>query len=198
MRVKDVYSLRTDELLEAVPTAENLPSRYDGAVNLDIARRHCADSLNIFTAFANYLVERNRTRDLARQISAAENALDARNAEARRQSEIIIANYAERLKNFLDTKRREFDLETQRIEQKSVAQVEVIRNDRERHQREVAAQIKMLEFYRSFLEEAQTFIAEIEDSPEKFVTRNKFYYQVCEDCRVKQKWLRDLLNKIDR
>ncbi|MBE8951740.1 MAG: hypothetical protein SR1Q7_01180 [Quinella sp. 1Q7] len=32
MRVKDAYSLRTDELSEAVPTAENLPSLYDGGV----------------------------------------------------------------------------------------------------------------------------------------------------------------------
>ena len=52
MRVKDAYSLRTDELLEAVPIAENLPSRYDDAINLDIVRQHCAGSLNIFTTVA--------------------------------------------------------------------------------------------------------------------------------------------------
>lgn len=197
MRVKDCYSLCLDELLDEIPTAENLPSRFDGGVNLDIARRDCEHSLNIFKAFANYLVERNRTRDLSRQIYAAERALDARNAEARRQSEIVIANYAERLQAFLASKRAEFDLETQRLVAQSTERVEQLQNEAERRHRENQARVKMLEFYRSFLEDAQKFLAEVEDSPEKFVTHNKFYWQACEDCRVKSNAICRLLNQID-
>lgn len=198
MRVKDCYSLCLDELLDEIPTAENLPSRFDGGVNLDIARRDCEHSLNIFKAFANYLVERNRTRDLSRQIYAAERALDARNAEARRQSEIVIANYAERLQAFLASKRAEFDLETQRLVAQSTERVEQLQNEAERRHRENQARVKMLEFYRSFLEDAQKFLAEVEDSPEKFVTHNKFYWQACEDCRVKSNAIRRLLKQIDQ
>lgn len=198
MRVKDCYSLCLDELIDEIPTAENLPSRFDGGVNLDIARRDCEHSLNIFKAFANYLVERNRTRDLSRQIDAAERALDARNAEARRQSEIVIANYAERLQAFLASKRAEFDLETQRLVAESTERVEQLQNEAERRHRENQARIKMLEFYRSFLDDAQKFLAEVEDSPEKFVTHNKFYWQACEDCRVKSNAIRHLLKQIDQ
>ena len=197
MRVKDCYSLCLDELIDEVPTAENLPSRFDGGVNLDIARHDCEHSLNIFKAFANYLVERNRTRDLSRQIYAAERALDARNAEARRQSEIVIANYAERLQAFLTAKGAEFDLETQRLVAESTERVEHLQNEAERRHRENQARIKMLEFYRSFLDDAQKFLAEVEDSPEKFVTHNKFYWQAYEDCRVKTNAIRRLLKQID-
>lgn len=198
MRVKDCYSLCLDELVDEIPTAENLPSRFDGGVNLDIARRDCEHSLNIFKAFANYLVERNRTRDLSRQIDAAERALDARNAEARRQSEIVITNYAERLQAFLTAKRAEFDLETQRLVAESTERVEQLQNEAERRHRENQARIKMLEFYRSFLDDAQKFLAEVEDSPEKFVTHNKFYWQACEDCRVKSNAICRLLKQIDQ
>ena len=198
MRVKACYSLCLDELVDEIPTAENLPSCFDGGVNLDIARHDCEHSLNIFKAFANYLVERNRTRDLSRQIYAAERALDARNAEARRQSEIVIANYAERLQAFLASKRAEFDLETQRLVAESTERVEQLQNEAERRHRENQARVKMLEFYRSFLDEAQKFLAEVEDSPEKFVTHNKFYWQACEDCRVKSNAIRHLLKQIDQ
>ena len=198
MRVKDCYSLQVDELIEEVPTAENLPAHFGGGINPVIVRGHYEESLNILKAFANYIVERNRTRDMAQQFAAAENALDARNTEARQQSEIILSNYAERLNKFLACKTQKLELETQRIEMESAAQVEQIQNARERESARIRELIRILEFYRSFLDEEQKFLAEFEVAPQKFMTRNKFYYQVKEDCRIKVKWIQNLLKQIDK
>ena len=196
MRVKDNYSLRVEEILDEVPMAENLPSNFDGGLILNV-RRNYAESLNFFAAFANYFVERSRTQDLEKQFAAAENALDSRNTEARLQSEMIIANYAERLQEFLETQARELELETQRIELESSERVEIVRNEREREHARITELIRVLEHYRAFLVEAQNFLAELERSPEKFATKNKFYFQVKEDSRLRMKWIRDLLKKID-
>ena len=197
MRVKDCYSLCLDGIVDEIPTAENLPSRFECEIHPVTVYGSCNESLNIFKAFANYIVERNRTRDLARQIDAAEAALDARNDVARNQSQIIVAEYAERLNNFLATKRQELALETQRIELESADRVNQIQNDREREHRRISELIEVLKYYRSFLEDVQKFLAEVEDSPEKFVTKNKFYHQAKEDCRVKIKWIGNLLKRID-
>lgn len=198
MRVKDCYSLQVDELIDEVPTTDNLPAHFDGGIDPVIVRGNYEESLNIFEAFADYIVERNRTRNMSRQFAAAESALDARNDEARRQSEIILDGYAERLKNFLEAKRQEFELNTRRIEMESAAQVEQLQNERERQHRKTVQQIELLEYYRSFLDEAQKFLAEVENSPEKFMSRNKFYYQVKEDCRIKMKWVLNLIKNFDR
>lgn len=198
MKVKDCYSLYVEELLDELPTAGNLPTKFDSGITIETVQRNYEDSLNIFTAFANYLVERNRTKDLAKQYAAAESALDARNAEARRQSESIIANYAERLNNFLAVKRQEFELETRRIELESAELVAIVRNAAERQHAKITAFLDMLKFYRSLLDDMQKFLAEVEESPEKFITKNKFYYQVKEDCRVKMKQITKLLKDINQ
>ncbi len=196
MKVKDSYSLRVDEIIGEVPTAENFPLKADEEINLELVQQDCEESFNIFEAFANYLVERTRTQDLRQQISTAEEALDTRNAEARRQSEIIIANYSERVKKFLATKRQELELETQRIELENFALVEGIRDAREHQKSQLNALMKVLAFYRSALEQIQNFLTETENSPELFVTRIKFYHQAKEDCRIKMKRINDLLKRI--
>lgn len=208
MKVKDCYSLYVEELLDEVPTAGNLPTKFDSGITIETVQRDYENSLNIFTAFANYLVERNRTKDLAKQCAAAKNALDARNAEAQRQSELIIDNYAERMNNFLAAKRQEFELETQRIELESAERVAIVRNAAERQHAKIKAFLDMLKFYRSFLDDMQKYLAELDDmkksfeegeeSPEKFLTKNKFYYQVKEDCRVKMKQITKLLKDLNQ
>ena len=196
MRLKDCYSLNVNELFDEVPTARNLPSKVDDGINFEFVRHECRDSLNIFEALADYLVERTHTQDMARQVAAAENALDERNEAARRQSDIIIANYAERLNKFLETKRQEFELETQRIELESAAQVENLRDDRKRQRSRLNTLTKILAFYRASLEQMQKFLLELEESPELYVTRNKFYFQAKEDCRIKIKRINEVLKKI--
>ena len=99
MRVKSRYSLNLEEL--GVPAPDLMPVVLESGISLPQVQESFSESLNVFKAFANYLVERNRTRDMARQFAAARRALDARNYEAERQSEIIVANYAEQLKHFL-------------------------------------------------------------------------------------------------
>lgn len=198
MKVKERYSLCLEQILNSMPTIEKLPSTSDNAMDIQNIRHQCDESLNVFQAFADYLVERNNTRELIKRIDATKKSLDVRNYEAERQSKIIIDNYAVRLKNFVAKKRQEFELETQRLELESVAQVEAVQNAVERQRRKISAQIKLIEFYRSLLEDAQIFLVEIEDNPEQFVTRNKFYYQVREDRRVKSNYIRKLLNDLDK
>ena len=197
MRVKDRYSLNLSELIGDVPTSTDVPARFDNGVSFPIVYGNYSESLNIFEAFGNYLVERNRTRDMAKQIAAAEDALDARNEEARQQSEIILANYAERLQEFLRNKRQELELETKRIERESAALVQQIQSEREREHARLEKIAQLLEHYRSFLDEASDYIAEFEASPEKFLTRNKFYHRVKEDYRIRLKWISSLLKQID-
>ena len=196
LKIKDFYSLRVDELLGDVPTADNFPVKVDDEISLNRVRQDYEGSLNIFEAFANYLVERNRTKDLNRQIETLETALDARNIEAKNQSKIIIDNYTERMKFFLETQRRELELEIQRIELKNAELVEGIRYERERQRSRITVLTKLLNFYLSSLEQIQKFLAETEESPELFVTKNKFRHQVKEDCRVKLKKINGLLKKI--
>lgn len=198
MRVKDSYSLCVDELLGEIPTENNLPVRYDSGITPAFVCGNCAESLNLFEAFGNYIAERSRTKNWARQVEAAENALDARNDEVRRQSEIILDSYTERLNKFLAQKTQMLELETQRIEMESAAQVEQIQNARERESARIRELIRILEYYRSFLNEEQKFLSEIEAASQKFMTRNKFYYKVKEDCRIKVKWICNLLNQIDK
>ena len=196
MRLKDCYSLNVDELFGERSTIRNSPAQIDDGVKLEFVQENCRESLNIFEALADYLVARNCTQDMARQVEVAENALDARNAEAQRQNDIIIANYAERLNKFLETKRQEFELETQRIELESVAQVENLHNDREKQRAQLNALTKILAFYRASLEQMQKFLMELEGAPELYVTRNKFYFQAKEDCRIKIRRINDVIKKI--
>lgn len=198
MRVKDSYSLCVDELLNEIPTENNLSVRYDSGITLAFVCGNCAESLNLFKAFGNYIAERSRTKNLARQVEAAKNTLDARNNEAWRQSEIILDSYTERLNKFLTQETQKLELETQRIEMESAAQVEQIQNARERESARIRELVRLLEYYRSFLNEEQKFLSEIEVALQKFMTRNKFYYQVKEDCRIKVKWIRNLLNQMDK
>ena len=198
MRVKDSYSLCVDELLSEIPTENNLPVRYDSGITPAFICGNCAESLNLFEALGNYIAERSRTKNLTRQVEAAENALDARNDEAQRQSEIILDSYTERLNKFLAQETQKLELETQRIEMESAAQVEQIQNARERESARIRELVRLLEYYRSFLNEEQKFLSEIEVALQKFMTRNKFYYQVKEDYRIKVKWISNLLNQIDK
>lgn len=197
MRVKDCYSLRVDELLDEVPTPRNLTANFDNGISVPTIQKNYAESLNFFEAFANYLIEHSRTQDIEKQFAAAESALDSRNTETRLQSATIIANYAERLRSFVESQAREFELETQRLEIESSELVTDLHNERERQRLKIRAQIKALEHYRKFLDESQAFLTEIEQCSEKFATKNKFYFQVKEDCRLRMKWIRDLLKKID-
>lgn len=197
MKVKDCYSLNVSEILGDVPTSIDVPAQLDRGISVSFVYGNYSESLNIFEAFANYLVERNRTSDMAKQIAAAESALDARNEEARRQSEIILDNYAERLQKFLDTERDKLKLETQRIELESEERVQQIQDAREREHARFKSLVSSLENYRSFLDEASKFLSEFESNPEKFLTRKKIYYQVKEDCRIKMKWITNLLKQID-
>ncbi len=123
--------------------------------------------------------------------------MDSRNAEARLQSATIIANYAERLKGFVESRAREFELETQRLEAESAERVEIVRNEREREHFRITELIQVLEHYRTFLVDSQKFLAEIEQCPEKFATKNKFYFRVKKDYDLRLKWIQKLLNKID-
>lgn len=197
MRVKDHYSLCVEELIGAVPMAENLPTNFDGGISVPIIQKNYAESLCFFEAFADYLVERSRTQDIEKQFAAAEEALDSRNAEARLQSATIIANYAERLKGFVESRAREFELETQRLEAESAERVEIVRNEREREHFRITELIQVLEHYRTFLVDSQKFLAEIEQCSEKFATKNKFYFRVKKDYDLRLKWIQKLLNKID-
>ena len=108
-------------------------------------------------------------------------------AELEKQGLLDNGELSDNAKNFLDMQRREFELETQRLELKNAELVESIRNDCERQVAKITVLTKLLKFYLSSLEQIQKFIAETEESAELFVTKNKFRHQVKEDCRVKLK-----------
>lgn len=197
MRVKDSYSLCIDELLGEMTMTDNLPAQYDAGITSNVVYGKCAESLNLIEALGNYIVERNRTKNLEKQFDAMKNALDSRNLEARHQSQIIINECAERLNNFLASERERLKIETQRIELESTAKVQQLQNDRERKSAEIQSIRKSLEYFGSILNEEQNLLDELKHSPQTFVTRNKFYYQVKEDHRIHLKWVQQLLKQID-
>lgn len=198
MRIKDCYSLCIDELIEEVPTPSNLPMNLDSGINFPIVKRDYEESLNVFKAFANYVVERNRTQDMKKQFAAAKRVLDARNAEARLQISMIIANYAERMQEFLTKKKQEFKLETQRIESENAEIVEKIHNAAERQHAKIKMFIELFNYYRSALDEIQQFLMEAEKISEISISKNKFYFQAKEDCRCKLRQIKILLKEINK
>lgn len=195
--MKAGYSLNLDEL--GIPAPDLLPvtSSYDSQISTSRAQESFFDSLNVVKAFANYLVERNRTKDMSRKFAAARQALDARNYEAERQSEIIIANYARKLENFLEQQKAEMKFLTEKIHLESIAIAEQVRNERERQRSELQLTRQILSQHLKCIAQMQEFLTELENSPELYATENRYYFQVQEDCRVKMRRIQKLLKNFE-
>ena len=196
MRVKSRYSLNLEEL--GVPAPDLMPVVLESGISLPQVQESFSESLNVFKAFANYLVERNRTRDMARQFAAARRALDARNYEAERQSEIIVANYAEQLKHFLAEQEAEMRLLTEKIELEGRAIAEQIRDERAQQHEELELTRQILNRHLKLISRMQEFLSEAESSPESYVRKNRQYFRVVEECRAKMRAVQNRLNDLDK
>ena len=164
MRLKEKYSLSLDELINEVPSSENLPTKIDSrSFDVGAVCRQYENSLNLGKAFGNYLIERNRTKDMAREFAAKEAALDARNYEAEKQSKIIEKNYAVRLQQFLEYSRQELDLENKKLFEKSEVIAEQVKNARETEQEKISILTEVLSLYHKYIVEMQEFLHELEN-----------------------------------
>lgn len=181
-----------------VPAPDLTPAVFDSGMSLPQVQESFFDSFNVIKAFANYLVERNRTRDMARQFAAARQALDARNYEAERQSEIIVANYAEQLEHFLEEQRAEMKLLTEKIELEGRAIAEQIRDERSRQRAELELTRQILKQHLKLISRMQEFLSEAESSPESYVRKNRQYFRVVEECRAKMRVVQNRLNDLDK
>lgn len=155
-----------------------------------------AESINFGKALANYLIERNRTKNMRKVVEAAKDALDARNREERDRTEIIVENYRQQMSAFLDQQQEKLRLETQRMEMESKALVERAASERERHSLKVRQLTALMKMYLDHIEQMQRHMSDIESDAERFVKKNRLYFQLEEDCRAKFAYINKRLNQL--
>ena len=118
-KTRSLYLLDGEEMLnrlQAEIPLERPLMAVDHQVLLDEYRHTSVGVFDVIGAAADFLVEHNRTGQLKQRIAAEEDALDARNREARRQSDIKLKEYAKQLAVQVDSWQKELDLQVQQLE----------------------------------------------------------------------------------
>ena len=114
---KSLFLLDDDMLLEAMlkelPVEKPLIAVNSKAL-LDEYQHLASGSFDVIGAAADYFVEHNRTSQLRKRIAAEEAVLDARNAEAERQSEIKLREYAKQLQIQVNNWERDLEISVQK------------------------------------------------------------------------------------
>jgi len=111
-------------MLKEIPVEKPLMA-ISNDVLLDEYHHMASNSFDVIGAAADYFVERNRTVQLGKRIVAEESALNTRNAEAERQSEIKLREYAKQLRVQVDIweKDLEIALEKARMAAQRIASI---------------------------------------------------------------------------
>ena len=110
--------------------------------------REYRNSLNFGKALGNYLIEKNRTKDLAKQYAYERQKLNVRNEEFRKQQEIRINNYVERINSMVEKDRQQLVLETERIQIQGQEYIDIVKCNRlaEQERREIFNKVISLHY----------------------------------------------------
>lgn len=188
------YSLDLSEIDRSlikvnIPEPEPIPEVSDKDFSVDYICSENKKSLNLCSAFANYLVQRNQTSDLSIALSNGKKALDSRNKEQEKIKEIEIEKYTKKLNTFIENFRKELSLDTQKIYDSAKEISEQIKSSRKLSNKKNELIINIIRHHIQRMEDLKKKLEEIKQDLEKssynYIIKNKYYYELESHC-IKQ------------
>ena len=133
-------------------------------------------TFSLFHSLSNYVIQRNRTRELGKQLDARKAALDVQVEQLRGQMEIEYAEESKRLQLRLKTEREQMELDFRRLIQETSAAMSDFSISVEEAMQKSQILSRIIRRERECLEAVQPYVECLADS----YSRRREYVQYCE------------------
>lgn len=194
MKLKDHYSLCIDKLKALTVDLSYPASMTPDLPTIQEVQHDFQESLDCIQAFGDYLIERNRTKALKKQIHTAQRALDVWNEETEKQMQDRLNTAEQRFQCFIAEEKKKFEQELQQSVLEAADQAETMRdNNRKVHFQHQEVQ-KVLEMYRTYLADLDKQLASLKKDAAADV-RNLYFQRLEDDYEKKASKIQRYLMK---
>lgn len=194
MKLKDHYSLCIDNLKTLTADLS-----YSASTTLDLptiqeVQYDFQESLDCIQAFGDYLIERNRTKALKKQIHTAQRALDVWNEETEKQMQDRLNTAEQRFQCFLTEGKKKFEQELQQSVFETLDQAETMSDDNRKAHFQHQEMQKVLEMYRTYLSDLDKQLVSLKKDAAADV-RNLYFQRLEDDYEKKTSKIQKYLTK---
>ncbi|MFV0618791.1 hypothetical protein ACE418_12935 [Megasphaera sp. WILCCON 0056] len=194
MKLKDHYSLCIDNLKTLTADLSYPASTTPDLPTIQEVQHDFKESLDCIQAFGDYLIERNRTKALKKQIHTAQRALDVWNEETEKQVQDRLNTAEQRFQCFLAEEKKKFEQELQQSVLEASDQAETMSDDNRKAHFQHQEVKKVLEMYRTYLSDLDKQLVFLKKDAAADV-RNLYFQRLADDYEKKASKIQKYLTK---
>lgn len=147
-------------------------------------------TFDLMHSLADYVIQKNRTRELKKQLDAQRKSLDAQVAQAAEEGQITLVEYSKRLKIQLEEKKSQLELEMKALVEETNQQVRDCSLTVEESFKTNRIWMSLIQHERETLDSFQPYL----NSLKMDYANRKEYSQYCDMERKAYERIRDYLN----
>ncbi|BFK74991.1 hypothetical protein [Megasphaera elsdenii] len=194
MKLKDHYSLCIDNLKALTADLSYPASTTPDLPTIQEVQYDFQESLDCIQAFGDYLIERNSTKALKKQIHMAKRALDVWNEETEKQVQDRINTAEQRFQCFISEEKKKFEQELQQSVLETSNQAETMSDDNRKAHFQHQEVKKVLEMYRTYLSDLDKQLVSLKKDAAADV-RNLYFQRLEDDYEKKVSKIQKCLTK---
>lgn len=194
MKLKDHYSLCIDNLKALTADLSYPASTTPDLPTIQEVQYDFQESLDCIQAFGDYLIERNSTKALKKQIHMAKRALDVWNEETEKQVQDRINTAEQRFQCFISEEKKKFEQELQQSVLETSNQAETMSDDNRKAHFQHQEVKKVLEMYRTYLSDLDKQLVFLKKDAAADV-RNLYFQRLEDDYEKKVSKIQKCLTK---
>lgn len=153
--IREKYAIRFPDIQN---TQAAMPECIFSERSVAEAEHTFNQTFDLLHSLTGYVIQRNRTRELEKQLDARKEAVDAQAEQQRKQKQMEFEEYSKRLQIQLKTEKEQMELEIKRLHQEMSAMVSMFSVSVEEAIQESQIWRKIILDQKNFLQLIQPFI----------------------------------------